>query len=218
MVQRIAKSGTQLKRLWTHTLTVKEMLRLFNKRRFLCVECLGLVTTFNGYHSSYVYLRYKLSKTHLRNINVGWRRLAWKQKNTLRVDKYSRICISSSSNKQESDPTKRYRTWSRYFQSNSLEQEAYVRIWNCVSFILQRRYKHKGPSTILSVPALFRAWHWTETHEQLGANVQVRTGYCRWRGRRETKGKSPSCLCRELTGCHVNTSQRRPQHYDLPQI
>ena len=107
MVQRIAKSGTQLKRLWTHTLTVKEMLRLFNKRRFLCVECLGLVTTFNGYHSSYVYLRYKLSKTHLRNINVGWRRLAWKQKNTLRVDKYSRICISSSSNKQESDSTKR---------------------------------------------------------------------------------------------------------------
>ena len=75
----------------THTHTVKEMLRLFNKRRFLCVECLGLVTTFNEYHSSFVYLRYKLSKPYLRNINVGWRRLAWEQKNTLHIDMRSRF-------------------------------------------------------------------------------------------------------------------------------
>lgn len=84
---------TLQKRLWTHTLMVKEMLSLFlNKERFLCVECLGLVTTFSGPHS-YVYLRYKLSQDTSQKYKYWVEgQENWKQKNTLCSDKYSRIC------------------------------------------------------------------------------------------------------------------------------
>lgn len=88
---------------------VKKMLGCFKRKGFGWLYALIWWTIFSEHLPSAVNLRCnKLDKSCVSNSSVGWRKLTWKQKNTILFDKcIVESCIRSRSDKQKSDLAKR---------------------------------------------------------------------------------------------------------------